>query len=80
MDDGLELVACGNDDGMIRVFRYPAMVEKAASKELQAHSSHVTKVRFNYKNSYLFSTGGNDTTVMHALSVTNKKSALNNQA
>jgi len=49
---------------MIRIFRYPAMVENAEFKQLAGHSSHVTKTRFNYKNTYLFSTGGNDTTVM----------------
>ena len=64
LDDGLELVASGNDDGEIKVFRYPAMVEDAECKHLKGHSSHVTKVRFNHKNTYLFSTGGNDTTVM----------------
>lgn len=62
--DDNQLVACGNDDGMIRVFRYPACVENAASKQLDGHSSHVTKVAFNQENTYLFSTGGNDTTVM----------------
>ena len=64
LEDGLELVASGNDDGEIKVFRYPAMVENAACLHLKGHSSHVTKVRFNHKNTYLFSTGGNDTTVM----------------
>ena len=40
------------------------MQENSNFKALRAHSSHVTKVRFSKDNTYLFSTGGNDTTVM----------------
>jgi WD40 repeat protein len=64
LDDGTELLATGNDDGMVKVFRYPSMVENAEFLDLRAHSSHVTKVRFSVNNNYLFSTGGNDTTVI----------------
>ena len=40
------------------------MLESSAFKPLLGHSSHVTKVRFNTKNTYLMSLGGNDTSVM----------------
>jgi len=62
--DGSQIIATANDDSKIRLFRYPAMVEDQQFVELRGHSSHVTKVRFNKNNSYLFSAGGNDTTVM----------------
>lgn len=57
-------MATANDDGEIKLFRYPSSVEQSAFKPLIGHSSHVTKVKFNSKNTYLLSLGGNDTTVM----------------
>lgn len=65
MPDGQEIVATANDDGTIKLFRYPAMIsESQGNTALIGHSSHVTKVRFNKRNTYLFSLGGNDTAVM----------------
>lgn len=65
LSSGQEIVATANDDGQIKLFRYPQMIDGGAGfKPLVGHSSHVTKVRFTPQNKYLFSLGGNDTTVM----------------
>lgn len=60
----VKLVATGNDDGDVKVFRYPSVSEASQFLALKAHSSHCTKVRFNKKDTHLFSLGGNDTSVM----------------
>lgn len=62
--NGQEIVATANDDGQIKLYRYPSMVEGSQFKALLGHSSHVTKVRFTRNNAYLFSLGGNDTATM----------------
>lgn len=61
---GQAIVATANDDGQIKLYRYPSMVESSEFKPLIGHSSHVTKVRFTPRNNYLFSLGGNDTAIM----------------
>jgi len=63
--DGYRLIATGDDFGKVRIYRHPSMVENAKSVVLNGHCSHVTKVKFGPKGSnLLFSTGGNDTTVI----------------
>ena len=62
--DGMQLIASADDFGQVNLFRYPAMVENANPLTLRGHSSHVTKVAWNHDDSLLFSTGGNDTSVM----------------
>lgn len=58
------LLATGDDFGMVKLFKYPCVVEKAQNNEYSGHSSHVTKVKFSNNDRYLVSTGGNDMTVM----------------
>lgn len=60
--DGYQILATGDDFGRVKLYRYPSMVEPSKAITLRGHSSHVTKVKFNGK--YLFSTGGNDATVI----------------
>lgn len=64
LPNGQEIVATANDDGQIKLYRYPSVQEGSAFTPLIGHSSHVTKVRFNSRNTYLLSLGGNDTSVM----------------
>jgi len=40
--------------------KYPVVVDKQKRKEYIGHSSHVTRVRFTFDDSFLVSTGGND--------------------
>ncbi len=49
---------------MVKLFKYPCVVEKAKFNEYCGHSSHVTKVRFSSNDHFVVSTGGNDMTVM----------------
>ena len=56
--------AIGDDYGMVKLLRYPCIVEEAASHEYAAHSAHVTNVRFLYDDSLLLTTGGLDTALM----------------
>jgi echinoderm microtubule-associated protein-like 6 len=58
-----QVVATADDFGFVKLFRFPCPVEKAAFNDYIGHSSHVTKVRFHKKISYLISTGGNDKAV-----------------
>lgn len=64
ISDGYELLASADDKGMVKVFRFPSIVENSESVVGVGHSSHVTKVKFNFDDTYLLSTGGNDTSVM----------------
>ncbi len=59
-----QLLATGDDFGLVKLFKYPCVVEKAESHEYAGHSSHVTKVKFSANDRYVVSTGGNDMTVM----------------
>lgn len=49
---------------MVKLFKFPCVVEKAQSHEYAGHSSHVTKVKFSANDRLVVSTGGNDMTVM----------------
>jgi len=60
----MQLIATGDDLGKVNLFRYPTVKEGAKFVKGVGHSSHVTKVRWNAKDTHILSTGGNDTTVM----------------
>jgi WD40 repeat protein len=49
---------------MVKLFKFPCVIEKANFNEYCGHSSHVTKVRFSSNDHFVVSTGGNDMTVM----------------
>ncbi len=57
-------LATGNDDQVIRLFRYPVVIDRQIHREYFGHSSHVTKVRFNASGEQLVSIGGNDRTIL----------------
>lgn len=54
------VLATADDFGMVKLFRYPCPVERAAFHQQVGHSSHVTNVRFVKNSNYLISTGGED--------------------
>jgi WD40 repeat protein len=62
--DGYKLLAVGEDSSLLRVYRYPCLKKNAGSLVGRGHSSHVTNVRFNMTDTYLYSTGGEDQCVM----------------
>lgn len=53
-------VAAGDDFGMVVLYAYPALHEKAKTKEFVGHSAHVTNVRFSADSKHLVSAGGGD--------------------
>jgi WD40 repeat protein len=59
----LDLVAVGNDWGNVVLFRFPNC-EGAKGKSFKGHSEHVTNVKWNSNDEYLFSAGGYDQTIM----------------
>ena len=62
-DDGYRLLASGDDNGKVKVYRYPCMIEHSKAVVGNGHSSHVTMVKFAKSGRYLFSAGGNDTCI-----------------
>jgi len=54
------VIATGDDNQNVCLFRYPALNAKVAPKVFTGHSSHVTRVRFSPDGSMLFTTGGDD--------------------
>jgi WD40 repeat protein len=58
-----QLIATGDDYGLVNIFRNPCRVgHKPIS--LRGHSEHVVRVLFHKNDSYLFSVGGYDQTLM----------------
>jgi WD40 repeat protein len=62
--DGMQLLATADDSGKLNVYRYPCPTEGSEALKCDGHSSHVTKCRWSPKDNYIFTLGGNDTTVM----------------
>jgi microtubule-associated protein-like 6 len=54
------LIATADDFGKVKLFKYPQPTEKASFQRFIGHSSHVTNVRFSFKDTHVISTGGND--------------------
>lgn len=61
------LIACGDDYGLVNLFRNPCRVGHAP-RSLRGHSEHVVRVKFGRGesglNEYLFSVGGYDQSLM----------------
>lgn len=57
------LVTSG-DDGLVRIFKYPAVMDKAASRACKGHSSFTESVRFSCDDTRVFSVGGKDRCVI----------------
>lgn len=61
---GYKILATSDDFSTIRVYRYPCLRKSAKPVILYGHSSHVTNVKFNSSDEYLYSVGGEDQSVM----------------
>jgi WD40 repeat protein len=57
------LIATGDDNGNVNLFRYPAL-KGHKSESSHAHSSHVVTVRFTPDERFVLSTGGHDLAIM----------------
>jgi WD40 repeat protein len=53
------LVTC-DDNGLVKLFNYPVVIEEAPHRAYRGHSSHVMCVRFNADDSIVCSAGGKD--------------------
>jgi microtubule-associated protein-like 6 len=58
------LIATGDDNGVIKLFRYPMAAVGNQSRNSKAHSSHVMNVCFSRDDQYLYSVGGGDKSLM----------------
>lgn len=59
-----KFLATGDDFSKVNLFAFPCVVPKAKCVSYPGHSSHVTKVKFSFDDSYLVSTGGGDKCVI----------------
>ena len=58
--DKVPVIACGDTNGVLRLYLYPCMSTASAEKNYVAHSEAVRCVRFTYDDGYLISVGGSD--------------------
>lgn len=63
-DKGMRLLATSDDRGQVRLLEYPCLVKNCESVVGRGHSSHVTGISFSNNDRNLFSTGGEDQTVL----------------
>jgi len=63
MSNNKKVLATADDFSLVKLFKYPCVVEKAKYKSFSGHSSHVCKIRFSKNDLFLFSVGGNDKSV-----------------
>jgi microtubule-associated protein-like 6 len=57
-------VATVDDQGRLKLFNAPCVVDRAPFREYWGHSSHTKNVRFVCEDKYLVTVGGNDNTVL----------------
>ena len=54
------LLASADDYSQVRILRYPCLKKSSKGVIGIAHSSHVTNVKWNGDDSFLYSSGGED--------------------
>lgn len=59
-----DYLAVGDNQGAIRLFKYPASTHRPDYIEKKHYSSHVTNLKFMFDDSYIVSTGGIDAGLM----------------
>lgn len=57
------VLATGDDDGLVRLLRYPSATPSAQARAYTGHASHVTNCAFTKSDMFLLSTGGRDQSV-----------------
>ncbi|KAG2499991.1 hypothetical protein HYH03_002273 [Edaphochlamys debaryana] len=55
-----DVVVTAGDDGRVRLFNYPCVIEDAPGRTYLGHCSHVMNVRFSPDNRWVVSVGGKD--------------------
>ncbi|CAK66752.1 unnamed protein product (macronuclear) [Paramecium tetraurelia] len=61
--DNYHLIATGDDNSQIKVFRYPCVKKESAYILGKGHSSHITNIAWSMEDHYLFSIGGEDNSI-----------------
>lgn len=64
LDGDSRVIACADDFSHIVLYKYPCLTKGIKGITLKGHSSHVTNVKFDAEDRFLYSTGGEDQTVM----------------
>ena len=59
-----KIVVTGNDQGIIKLYKYPCTNNKAPFKSYIGHSSMISKLRFLNEDKFLVSIGCNDKTII----------------
>lgn len=65
MNEAQTLISCGDDYGLVQLFRNPAR-KGVMPRSFRGHSEHVVRVKFGRGglDGWLFSVGGYDQTLM----------------
>lgn len=63
-DLGYQLCATGDDDGLVKLFRYPSCIEESKAVAGKGHCAHVMGVKLAPDASKVWSIGGNDTAII----------------
>jgi WD40 repeat protein/Ca2+-binding EF-hand superfamily protein len=59
-----EVIATGDDFQQVKIFRFPANVEKCGCKTYLGHSSPITEITFMLNDNLLVTVGGKDKTII----------------
>ena len=59
-----QILSTGDDDSLIRLYRYPCLEKNSGCVEGRGHAEHVTNTKWSSKDTYLYSAGGEDQCVM----------------
>ncbi|XP_042868750.1 echinoderm microtubule-associated protein-like CG42247 [Penaeus japonicus] len=59
-----DVLAAGDTDGFIRLYRYPVLSLRAGYHEYKVYTSYVSGVRFSHTDNYLYTIGGTDAALM----------------
>ena len=73
---GGDLIATGDDEGLVRLWRNPIGDAYNACARFKAHSSHCQRLVFAADDAHLFTTGGNDKTLMQVCVCATRGSAV----
>ena len=55
-----DLLATGDDFGLVKLFRFPATKRGAKFRKYNGHSAHVTNICWTNNGEYVLTTGGGD--------------------
>lgn len=53
-----KLIATGDDFSKVKLFKYPACIQKQSFNVCKGHSSHITGIKWSHKDDYMISIGG----------------------